>query len=165
MVAFLFRAIVCLFVCMALSGLAAAEPADYVHTPWLLSAEERRRYGLKTTKMDVTIDGYPAEPLFEHEGWQRHYERKQGVGSMMHGNPQEKVKDGKVPRRHRPSYRVQAATYGALSEGGQQYDQLSASAGTLYSQLDGSASRNVIPGGRCQCVAPTAGSSRYLGYH
>ncbi len=36
----------------------------------------------------------------------------------MHGNPQEKVKDGKVPRRHRPSYRVQAATYGALSDGG-----------------------------------------------
>ncbi|GAC97129.1 hypothetical protein PHSY_004714 [Pseudozyma hubeiensis SY62] len=118
---------------------------DYVHTPWLLSAEERRRYGLKTTKMDVTIDGYPAQPLFEHEGWQRHYERKQGVGSKMHGNPQEKVKDGKVPRRHRPSYRVSAATYGALSDGGASMDQLSASAGTLSSGYDGSGSRNVIP--------------------
>ncbi|CDS00060.1 related to Deoxyribodipyrimidine photo-lyase [Sporisorium scitamineum] len=119
--------------------------ADYVHTPWLLTPEERRRYGLKTTKMDVTIDGYPAQPLFEHEGWQRHYERKQGVGSKMHGNPQEKVKDGKVPRRHRPSYRVQAATYGALSDG-RNYDQLSASAGTLSGgQYDSSASRNVIP--------------------
>lgn len=118
--------------------------ADYVHTPWLLTAEERRRYGLKTTKMDVTIDGYPAQPLFEHEGWQRHYERKQGVGSKMHGNPQEKVKDGKVPRRHRPSYRVSAATYGALSDGGN-IDQLSASAGTLHNHYDGNASRNVIP--------------------
>lgn len=118
--------------------------ADYVHTPWLLSPEERRRYGLKTTKMDVTIDAYPAQPLFEHEGWHRHYERKQGVGSKMHGNPQEKVKDGKVPRRHRPSYRVQPATYGALSDGGLM-DQLSASAGTLSPQYEGGPSRNVIP--------------------
>lgn len=131
--------------------------ADYVHTPWLLTAEERRRYGLKTTKMDVTIDGYPAEPLFEDEGWHRHYERKQGVGSKMHGNPQEKIKDGKVSRRHRPSYRVQPATYGALSDGNH-FDQLSASAGTLgnhHQAEGGSASRNVIP--------PLQGASGFIG--
>ncbi len=50
----------------------------------------------------------------------------------------------RFPRRHRPSYRVQAATYGALSDGGN-IDQLSASAGTLNSQYDSGASRNVIP--------------------
>ncbi|PWZ03131.1 cryptochrome [Testicularia cyperi] len=119
---------------------------DYVHTPWLLTSEERRRYGLKTTAMDVTIDGYPASPLYEHEGWHRHYERKQGVGSKMHGNPQEKVKDGKAPRRHRPGpYRNHAAMYGALSDR-LNTDQLSASAGTLYhSSYEGGPSRNVIP--------------------
>ena len=83
---------------------------DHVHTPWLLDAEERRRYGLKATKMDVTMDGYPEKPLFEHEGWRRHYERRQGVGSKMYGNPQEKVKDGKIPRRHRPGTRIRGAS-------------------------------------------------------
>lgn len=71
---------------------------DYVHTPWLLDAEERRSYGLKTTQMDVTIDSYPERPIIEDESWQKHYNRKEGVGSKMYGNPQEKVKDGKVKR-------------------------------------------------------------------
>lgn len=77
--------------------------ADHVHTPWLLDPEERRRYGLKTTKMDVTFDGYPAQPLFELPEWQKHYARKQGAGSKMMGNPQEKVKDGKIKRSKWPS--------------------------------------------------------------
>jgi deoxyribodipyrimidine photo-lyase len=73
-------------------------PADNVHTPWLIDVEERRRYGLKTTQMDVTMDAYPGRPVIESESWQKHYDRKEGVGSKMHGNPQEKVKDGKVKR-------------------------------------------------------------------
>lgn len=75
---------------------------DYVHTPWLLDAEERRSYLLKSTVMEVTMDGYPERPIFEHESWQKHYNRKEGVGSKMYGNPQEKVKDGKVKRYKKP---------------------------------------------------------------
>lgn len=77
-------------------------PTDFVHTPWLLDPEERRRFGLKTTDMDVTIDAYPMRPILEHETWKKHYERKEGVGSKMYGNPQEKVKDGKVKRYKKP---------------------------------------------------------------
>jgi deoxyribodipyrimidine photo-lyase len=76
---------------------------DYVHTPWLLDVEERRSYGLKTTVMDVTIDGYPEQPIFEAESWRKHYNRKEGVGSKMYGNPQEKVKDGRVKRYKKPT--------------------------------------------------------------
>ncbi|EPQ30218.1 uncharacterized protein PFL1_02334 [Pseudozyma flocculosa PF-1] len=121
--------------------------ADFVHTPWLLDAEERRRYGLKTTRMDVTIDGYPERPLIEHEGWKRHYERRQGVGSKMYGNPQEKVKDGKAPpRRHKPAarYRPLTASLGGLSGSDRTMDLVSASAGTLHPNADG-LHRNVIP--------------------
>ncbi|KDN44892.1 cryptochrome [Tilletiaria anomala UBC 951] len=75
----------------------------YVHTPWLLDPEERRRYGLKTTEMDVTAVGYPACPMLEIESWKKHYERKEGVGSKMRGNPQEKVKDGKL-RKVKPHH-------------------------------------------------------------
>ncbi len=71
---------------------------DYVHTPWLLPEDERRRYGLKTTAMDVTLAGYPAKPMVELDSWQKHYERREGVGSKMRGNPQEKVKDAKLRR-------------------------------------------------------------------
>jgi deoxyribodipyrimidine photo-lyase len=71
---------------------------DYVHTPWLLDEEERRRYGLKTTKMDVTLVGYPERPMLELESWKKHYERREGVGSKMRGNPQEKVKDARLRR-------------------------------------------------------------------
>ncbi|KAN0060674.1 hypothetical protein ACQY0O_007332 [Thecaphora frezii] len=119
---------------------------DFVHTPWLLDPEERRRYGLKTTKMDVTIDGYPEKPLIEHEGWKRHYERRQGVGSKMYGNPQEKVKDGRVPRRHKPGarYRPLTASLGGLSGSDRTIDLVSASAGTLDAGTD-SVQRNVIP--------------------
>lgn len=79
-------------------------PADFVHTPWLMEADERRRYGLKTTSMDVTMDAYPAQPMIESETWRKHYDRKEGVGSKMFGNPQEKVKDGKVKRYKRPVF-------------------------------------------------------------
>lgn len=76
---------------------------DHVHTPWLLDPEERRRYGLKTSQIDVTFDAYPARPLMELPEWEKHYNRKQGVGSKMMGNPQEKVKDGKIKRSKWPS--------------------------------------------------------------
>lgn len=78
-------------------------PTDVVHTPWLMDAEERRLFGLKTTKMDVSIDAYPGQPMYEHETWHKHYERKEGVGSKMFGNPQEKVKDGKMKRHKKPA--------------------------------------------------------------
>ncbi|CAO1628756.1 unnamed protein product [Sympodiomycopsis kandeliae] len=81
----------------ALRGL----PADYVHTPWLLSQEERRRYGVKASDMYLTMDTYPDQPMTEDEGWKKHYERKEGVGSRMYGNPQEKIKDGRVKRYKR----------------------------------------------------------------
>lgn len=87
---------------------------DYVHTPWLLDAEERRSYGLKTTQMDVTMDAYPQRPMLEHESWQKHYNRKEGVGSKMYGNPQEKVKDGKVKR-----YKKSLSARGGAIGGGQ----------------------------------------------
>ncbi|PWN48921.1 cryptochrome [Violaceomyces palustris] len=120
---------------------------DYVHTPWLLDEEERRRYGLKTTRMEVTMDGYPSRPLIEHEGWHKHYERRQGVGSKMHGNPQEKVKDVKVPRRHKPNNRFRPSASvgvsGGLSAVDRSNDLMAASAGT---QLGHSGPpRNVIP--------------------
>lgn len=82
----------------ALRGL----PADYVHTPWLLDQEERRRYGVKASDMYTTMDTYPDRPMTEDEGWKKHYERKEGVGSRMYGNPQEKIKDGRVKRYKRP---------------------------------------------------------------
>ncbi|MCO5584917.1 hypothetical protein L7F22_038849 [Adiantum nelumboides] len=78
-------------------------PVDILHTPWLMDADERRRYGLKTTVMDVTMDAYPLEPIIESESWRKHYDRKEGVGSKMYGNPQEKVKDGKVKRYKKPT--------------------------------------------------------------
>lgn len=78
-------------------------PADYVHTPWLLDAEERRRYGVKTSELTITMDTYPERPMTEDEGWKKHYERKEGVGSRMYGNPQEKVKDGRLKRHKRPA--------------------------------------------------------------
>ncbi|UZJ56859.1 hypothetical protein CBS101457_006179 [Exobasidium rhododendri] len=71
---------------------------DYIHTPWLLDAEERRSYGLKSSLIDVTMDAYPEKPMLELESWRKHYNRKDGAGSKMYGNPQEKVKDGKVKR-------------------------------------------------------------------
>ncbi|PWN30767.1 cryptochrome, partial [Jaminaea rosea] len=77
-------------------------PTYYVHTPWLLDAEERRRYGVKASEQIVTMDSYPGRPMTEDEGWKKHYERKEGAGSRMHGNPQEKVKDGKVKRFRKP---------------------------------------------------------------
>jgi deoxyribodipyrimidine photo-lyase len=72
--------------------------ADFCQTPWLLDAEERRSYGLKTTQMDIAWDAYPAAPMIESDTWRKHYERKEGVGSKMFGNPQEKVKDGRPKR-------------------------------------------------------------------
>lgn len=78
-------------------------PVDILHTPWLMDADERRRYGLKTTTMDVTMDAYPMKPIIEIESWRKHYDRKEGVGSKMYGNPQEKVKDGKVKRYKKPA--------------------------------------------------------------
>lgn len=69
---------------------------DWVHTPWLLTSEERRVYGVKTTRMEVTMVGYPERPIVELETWRKHYERKSGVGSKMRGNPQEKIKDEKI---------------------------------------------------------------------
>lgn len=143
---------------------------DYVHNPWLLDTEERRAYGLKTTEMDVTMDGYPAKPILEHESWQKHYERKEGVGSKMYGNPQEKVKDGKVKRYKKPitakaraegnltntmapsflpSVPQQLSAHGGLG-GGLSYgrrndtDYMSASSGT-FGVMSGGQSVNVIP--------------------
>lgn len=112
---------------------------DYVHTPWLLTAEERKQYGLKTTKSEVAIDAYPEAPLYEHEGWHRHYERKQGVGSKMYGNPQEKVKDGRVARRHRPApSRAQPAVHSLRAFDVDRSDQSSAPALTQHRWPDGS---------------------------
>lgn len=85
---------------------------DYVHTPWLLDDEERRRYGLKTTDMHVTLVAYPECPMLELDSWRKHYERKEGVGSKMRGNPQEKVKDAKL-RRLRMPHRASTGSGGA----------------------------------------------------
>lgn len=43
--------------------------------------------------MEVSIDSYPGKPMYENEAWRKHYDRKEGVGSKMFGNPQEKIKD------------------------------------------------------------------------
>lgn len=90
----------------ALRGL----PVDFIHTPWLLDPEEKRRYGLKTSEETVTMDSYPGRPLTEDESWKKHYERKEGVGSRMHGNPQEKIKDGKLKAMKRPHNRPAAGS-------------------------------------------------------
>lgn len=85
------------FVKLWIPALRNLHPDD-VHTPWLLSEEERRNYGIKSTVMDVGIDSYPASPMFEDESWHKHYGRKEGVGSKMFGNPQERIKDAKAKR-------------------------------------------------------------------
>ncbi|CEH16977.1 deoxyribodipyrimidine photolyase [Ceraceosorus bombacis] len=94
------------FVKLWLPALRNLHP-DFVHTPWLLNEDEKRSYGLKSTIMDISYDSYPGQPMVEEETWRKHYERKEGVGSKMFGNPQEKVKDGKVKRngkRTMPTY-------------------------------------------------------------
>lgn len=77
-------------------------PTNFVHAPWLLDAEERRRYGVKSSEQTVSMECYPERPMTEDEGWKKHYERKEGAGSRMHGNPQEKIKDGRIKRQRRP---------------------------------------------------------------
>lgn len=68
-------------------------PVDYVHTPWLLSDDERWQFGVKPSKSDVSLVDYPSRPMIELETWAKHYDRRDGSGSKMRGNPQEKVKD------------------------------------------------------------------------
>ncbi|CAO1625863.1 unnamed protein product [Parajaminaea phylloscopi] len=90
-------------------------PTDFVHAPWLLDNEERRRYGVKSSETTVSMECYPARPMTEDEGWKKHYERKEGVGSRMHGNPQEKIKDGRIKRYRKPQ---NAASQDAVGNGG-----------------------------------------------
>lgn len=77
-------------------------PADFVHTPWLLDPEERKRYGVKGSEQHISMVAYPEKPMTEDEGWKKHYHRKEGMGSRMFGNPHEKVKDSKLKKTRRP---------------------------------------------------------------
>jgi len=57
-------------------------PSSRVHTPWLLSAEERTQFGLDENK-------YPSKPVIEQPSWKSHYNRKEGQRSKGNGNKNE----------------------------------------------------------------------------
>ncbi|GAA94967.1 uncharacterized protein L969DRAFT_53007 [Mixia osmundae IAM 14324] len=65
----------------ALSKLSASS----VHTPWLLSDDERKQF-------DLTEKLYPSRPVLEQQSWKSHYDRREGQRSKSRGNPNEKIR-------------------------------------------------------------------------
>lgn len=134
-------------------------PADLVHTPWLLDAEERRRYGVKASEMTTTMDTYPDRPMTEDEGWRKHYERKEGVGSRMHGNPQEKIKDARMKRQNKPNASVRPQGLGALDTASMRKNSGSAGASGKVSSFGLGGEDGLVPGPRAGPSSRPSGSN------